>query len=172
MLTEGEMIPASVDNQPKETPSRTVVIGVGNLLLKDEGIGIHTVKALQEIGLPPDVSLIDGGTSPDLIAYTRAGDKLIIIDAARAGGKPGAVYRFKPEDLAEGRGILTSAHEMGVVENLKIMTLTGNAPRETVIIGIEPGEIEWGTELSPILQKRLPEVVKIVLREIGLPKGH
>jgi hydrogenase maturation protease len=170
MLTGGKMVPASADYRPEETRPRTVVIGVGNLLLKDEGIGIHAVKALQEIGLPPYVSLIDGGTSPDLIAYTRAGDKLIIVDAARAGGKPGTVYRFKPEDLAGGGGILTSAHEMGVVENLNIMTLTGNAPQETVIIGIEPGEIDWGTELSPVLQKRLPEVVKIVLREIGLPK--
>jgi hydrogenase maturation protease len=172
MLTGDEMVPESADNRAEETPPRTVVIGVGNLLLKDEGIGIHTVKALQEIGLPPDVNLIDGGTSPDLVAYTRAGDKLIIVDAAKAGGKPGTIYRFKPEDLAGGRGILTSAHEMGVVENLKIMALTGNAPRETVIIGIEPGEIEWGTELSPLLQQRLPEVVKVVLREIGLPKGH
>jgi hydrogenase maturation protease len=167
MLNEGEMTPKPADNQSEETPPRTIVIGVGNLLLKDEGIGIHAVKALQEIDLPPEVNLIDGGTSPDLIAYTRAGDRLIIIDAARAGGEPGAIYRFKPEDLAAGRGTLTSAHEMGVVENLKVMTLTGNAPRETIIIGIEPGEIDWGTELSPELQKRLPEVIRIILREIG-----
>jgi hydrogenase maturation protease len=161
------------DDSPVETPPpRTVVIGVGNLLLKDEGIGIHAVKTLQEIDLPPDVNLIDGGTSPDLIACTRAGDKLIIIDAARAGGEPGDVYRFLPEDLAEGRQTLTSAHEMGVVENLKIMTLTGSSPRETVIIGVEPEEIDWGTELSPRLRERLPEIVKVVLREMGLYREY
>jgi hydrogenase maturation protease len=146
---------------------RIVVIGVGNLLMKDEGIGIHAVKALQEIGLPADVELIDGGTSPDLIAYTRAGDKIIIIDAAKAGGEPGAIYHYRPEDLAVGKGILTSAHEMGVVENLKLVELSGNEPRETIIIGIEPKEIDWGTELSPELQKRLPDIVKVVLREIN-----
>jgi hydrogenase maturation protease len=144
-----------------------VVIGVGNLLMKDEGIGIHAVKALQEIDLPPDIELIDGGTSPDLIAYTRAGDKIIIIDAAKAGGEPGAVYRYRPEDLAAGKGTLTSAHELGVVENLKLMELTGNEPRETVIIGVESKEIDWGTELSPELQKKLPDIVKAVLREIN-----
>jgi hydrogenase maturation protease len=149
------------------TTPRIVVIGVGNLLMKDEGIGIHAVKALQEIDLPPDVELIDGGTSPDLIAYTRAGDKMIIIDAAKAGGEPGTVYRYRPEDLTAGKGILTSAHEMGVVENLKLMDLTGNEPQETVVIGIEPKEIDWGTELSPELQKRLPDIVQAVLREIN-----
>jgi hydrogenase maturation protease len=169
MLNEDEMTSQPADNHPEETTPRIVVIGVGNLLLKDEGIGIHVVKALQEIGLPDDVKLIDGGTSPDLIAYTRAGDKLIIIDAARASGEPGSVYRFGLDDLAGGKQTLTSAHEMGVAENLRIMTLTGTAPRETVIIGIEPWEIGWGTELSPALRKKLPEIVKIALREIGLP---
>jgi hydrogenase maturation protease len=146
--------------------SRTVIIGVGNLLMKDEGIGIHAVKALQEVDLPPHVELIDGGTSPDLIAYTRAGDKIIIIDAAKAEGEPGTIYRYRPEDLVAGKGTLTSAHEMGVVENLKLMELSGTEPRETVIIGVEPKEIDWGTELSPELQERLPDIVKAVLREI------
>jgi hydrogenase maturation protease len=157
--------PDSTDNQP--AMARVVVIGVGNLLLKDEGIGIHTVAALQEISLPPDVKLIDGGTSPDLIAYTKAGDKLIIIDAARAGGEPGAIYRFRPEDLAAEKGVLTSAHELGVVQNLSLMSLLGNQPAETIIIGIEPKEIEAGLELSAELRQKLPDIVKIVLKEIG-----
>ena len=155
------------ENQTQEnTPPRIVVIGVGNLLYKDEGIGIHAIKSLQEISLPPDVKLIDGGTSPDLIAYTRAGDKMIIIDAAKAGGKPGTIYRFKPEDLAAGKGNLTSAHEMGVVENLNLMALTGNQPKETVIIGIEPEEIDLGMELSARLKRKLPQIIKVVLKEI------
>jgi hydrogenase maturation protease len=62
------MTTTNTGKSSEDTPPRTVVIGVGNLLLRDEGIGIHTVKALQEIGLPPDVKLIDGGTAPDLIA--------------------------------------------------------------------------------------------------------
>jgi hydrogenase maturation protease len=160
----------STNNQSTpNTPPRIVVIGVGNLLLKDEGIGIHALKALQESGLPPEVRLIDGGTSPDLIAYTKAGDKLIIVDAARAGGEPGAIYRFQPEDLAEEKGVLTSAHELGVVPNLKLMSLLGNEPKETVIIGIEPKEIDFGIELSAELRRKLPEIVRVVLREIRQP---
>jgi hydrogenase maturation protease len=159
----------SHENHPdSDVPPRIVVIGVGNLLLKDEGIGIHAVQSLQEIDLPPGVKLIDGGTSPDLIAYTRAGDKMIIIDAARAGGEPGTIYRFQPEDLAAEKGSLASAHELGVVQNLSLLSLTGNKPGEIVIIGIEPGEIGWGMELSAVLQQKLPEIVKVVLKEIGL----
>ncbi len=155
-------------DQPVEnTTPRIVVIGIGNLLLKDEGIGIHVLKALQESGLPPDISLIDGGTSPDFISYTRAGDKLIIIDAARAGGEPGTVYRFQPEDLTEDKAVLSTSHEVGVVQNLKLMSLMGNEPEETVIIGIEPGEIDFGTELSTGLQAKLPGIVRIILKEIG-----
>jgi hydrogenase maturation protease len=154
-------------NNDTKKPPRIVVVGVGNLLLKDEGIGIHTVKALEEMDLPPDVKIIDGGTAPDLIAYTEAGDKLIIVDAAKAGGEPGTVYRFLPEDLSQNGGIL-STHELGVEQNLRLMSLAGNRPGEIVIIGVEPGEIGWGTELSPELQRKIPEIVKIVLREMAL----
>ncbi len=151
----------------KESTPRIVVIGVGNLLQKDEGVGIHAVQALQEMKLPKDVELIDGGTSPDIIAYTRATYKMIIIDCAKAGGKPGTFYYFKPEDLATGEGTLTSAHEMGVVENLNLMSLTGNKPKDVVIIGIEPAEIDWGMELSPTLKQKLPDLIKMVLKEIS-----
>jgi hydrogenase maturation protease len=155
-------------NNAKETPPRIVVIGVGNLLQRDEGIGIHAIQALEKMDLPPDVKLVDGGTSPDLIAYTRASEKMIIVDCAKAGGEPGTFYRFKPEDLTAGKGTLASAHEMGVVENLNLMTLTGNKPKETVIIGIEPAVIDWGMELSGTLKRRLPDLTKVVLKEIGV----
>ncbi|MBN1160507.1 MAG: HyaD/HybD family hydrogenase maturation endopeptidase [Dehalococcoidales bacterium] len=156
----------------KENLPRIVVIGVGNLLQKDEGVGIHAIRSLQEMDLLADVKLVDGGTSPDLIAYTMAGEKMIIIDCASAGGEPGEIYRFNPEDLEAGRSRLTSAHEMGVVENLKLMEITGNKPKETVIIGVEPAEIGWGMELSETLEKKLPEVVRMVLGEIGIESSR
>jgi hydrogenase maturation protease len=167
MLTEDSMAHGFPENEPEKKPPRIVVIGVGNLLLKDEGIGIHTVRALQEINLPQDVKLIDGGTAPDLIAYTEAGNKLIIIDAAKAGGEPGTIYRFQPRDLSEEGGNIISAHDLGVTQNLRLMSLMGKEPGEIVIIGIEPKEIDWGTELSPELQPKVPEIVRVVLKEIG-----
>jgi hydrogenase maturation protease len=156
----------SLNKDTNETAQRIVIIGVGNMLMKDEGVGIHAIQELEKQALPKDVKIIDGGTSPDLIAYTRAGDKMIIIDAAKAGGEPGAVYRFKPEDLASEKPELASAHQMGVVENLSLMSFAGSKPRDVIIIGIEPAEIDWGMELSPVIQQKLPDIIKIVMREI------
>ena len=156
----------------EEFPNRVVVVGVGNLLLRDEGIGIHTAKALQELSLPEYVEVIDGGTSPDLIAYVKSGDKLIIIDAVKAGGEPGAIYRFTPEDLDPQANRLLSLHELGVMDSLQMMRLGGNEPGETIIIGIEPGEINLGTELTASLQEKIPEIIQLILREIGIvPKA-
>lgn len=160
-----------LENESQKEPPRVVVIGVGNLLLRDEGIGIHTIKALEEINLHQDVKIIDGGTAPDLIAYTKARDKLIIIDAAKAGGKPGTIYRFQPQDLATDRESVISVHELGVEQNLRLMALMGNKPSEIVIIGVEPKKMDWGTELSPELQPVIPEIIKVVLEEIGLDES-
>lgn len=154
-----------INKTDKNNPP-VVIVGVGNLLMKDEGIGIHAIQALEELDLPKNIRLIDGGTSPDLIAFTRAGEKLIIVDAAKAGGEPGAVYRFRPEDLADDRADLASAHEMGVSQNLRLMSLAGTGPLETVIIGIEPADISPGMELSPVLRRKLPEIIKVILEEL------
>ncbi|MFC2065864.1 hydrogenase maturation protease [Chloroflexota bacterium] len=162
------MIEEQPENELNKKLPSVVVIGVGNLLLKDEGIGIHAAKALEVLNLPPDVKIIDAGTAPDLIAYTQAGDKLIIIDAARAGGKAGTIYRFQPEDLAHENGEAMSLHQLGVEQNLRFMSLMGNKPEKVVIIGIEPKEIDWGMELSPELQSVVPEIVKLILKEIDM----
>ena len=143
------------------------MVGVGNLLLRDEGIGVHTAHALQQIDIPHNVKIIDGGTSPDLPHYLKDIDKLIIIDAVKAGGKPGMIYRFHAHDLnIESEGII-SLHELGLEQSLRMMRLIGNEPKETVIIGIEPKEIDWGTELSAELQQKIPEVINVVLSEIS-----
>jgi len=157
----------TVHSQSDEKRPRTLVIGVGNLLLKDEGIGVHTVRALQEANLADDVALIDAGTAPDLIAYTNAGDKLIIIDAAKGGGEPGTVYRLHPGDLTTPTGAAISAHELGVEQGLALLKLMGNEPGDIIIIGIEPKEIDFGTELSAELQNRFPHILNTVLKEIN-----
>ena len=157
-------------NPKDKQASRVVIIGVGNLLMRDEGIGIHAVQALQEMELPDNIDIVDGGTSPDIVAYTRAGNKVIIIDSAKAGGEPGAVYRFMPEDLEDDSSEILSAHEMGVPQNLRLMALSGNEPSEVIIIGIEPKEIDLGTELSPELETKLPDIIRVVLGEIGIER--
>ena len=146
---------------------RVTVVGAGNLLLKDEGIGVHVAHALQELNLPHGVEIIDGGTSPDFPYDLKEVDKLIIIDAVKTGGQPGTIYRFHPHDMdIESEGLI-SLHELGLEQSLRMMRLMGNEPKETVIIGIEPKEINWGTELSAELQQKIPEIINAVLKEIS-----
>lgn len=146
--------------------SQITIVGMGNLLLKDEGVGVHVVRALQKMNLPHGVEAIDGGTSPEISSYIESTEKLIVIDAMEAGGIPGSVYRILIDDLTTEVAGLTSIHEVKLISILKVMRLLDRGPEETVIIGIQPKDMGWGTELSPELQKKIPQIVQVVLEEI------
>jgi hydrogenase maturation protease len=150
---------------------KTVVLGTGNELFKDEGVGVHVARILQT-KLPTsinDVEVIDSGTSPDIWSLIDGADKLIIVDAVRGGCEPGTIYRFTPQQIVAETGIITSVHQMGILENLSLIELVGSKPGETIIIGVEPKELEPGLELSPELQKRMPKIIQTVLEEISSP---
>jgi len=143
---------------------RVVILGVGNVLQRDDGIGVRVVEALRARGLPPNVQAFDGGTSPDAYCLAEGADKLILVDAVKAGGAPGSVYRLRPED-AEGLPAAGSVHEIGLIDGLRLLELSGTAPKQVVIIGVEPREVGLGMELSPELQQKLPEIAGLVLEE-------
>jgi hydrogenase maturation protease len=148
--------------------TRVAVVGVGNILLKDEGIGIHVVQALREvIGNRTDVELIDGGTSPDALLGLEAVPRLILVDATRGGGPPGSIYRFHPSDISVESQSITSLHQIGLLDSLKMMQLGGSQPDDIIIIGVEPKEIDWGMELSPELMQKLPQIVREVMKDVA-----
>jgi len=155
----------------KDAKIRTTIVGVGNILLKDEGIGVHIAHSLQQTDISHDIKVIDVGTSPDLPYYVKDCDKLIIVDAVQGGGKPGTFYRFHPHDANIESGEMASAHELGLGQSLEMMRLMGSEPREIVIIGIEPKEIGWGMELSAELQQKIPEIIDLILSEINPRPG-
>ncbi len=142
----------------------TIVLGIGNVLLKDEGIGCHVVRALKEIPLC-NVRVIEGGTSPNILFLEDAA-KLIVVDAAKGGGVPGEVYRFRLDDIALEQKPFLSLHDIGLIDNLLLMRLLHNIG-ETIIIGVEPKEIEWSLELSPELQEKIPRIVETILAELS-----
>ena len=149
-----------------------LVMGIGNVLLKDEGIGCHVVHALGEADLS-DVEIIDGGTSLDVLQLCEDADKLIIVDAVRGGGMPGQIYRFRIGDITLEQKPLLSLHDMSLIDSLKLMRLWHNIDG-AVIIGIEPKDIGWGLELSPELQLTVPRIIDVVLAELNntSPKGE
>jgi hydrogenase maturation protease len=149
-----------------------LVLGIGNALLGDEGIGCHVINALADTPLP-DVRIIDGGTCPDLWQFIGDTDKLVIVDAVKGGGIPGQIYRFHPEDISLEQKPFLSVHDMGFVDNLRLMQLRHNIS-DTVIIGVEPKNINLGLELSPELQCKMPQIIDTVLSELNNtnPKGE
>jgi hydrogenase maturation protease len=150
---------------------KVAVIGVGNILMGDEGLGVRALELLEkrraEFG--GRVSLVDAGTALlDVIDDCTTFDVLLVIDAVRAGGEPGAVYRFDIAALGreKAHGLPTSLHETSVLEALEMERLTGRSVPETVVVGMEPERISAGMDLSATVAGKLPLLVRTVLDEL------
>ncbi len=150
-----------------ENKKNILILGIGNILLKDEGIGVHVVNKLKEMQLPPDVEVMDGGTSGiDLLYYIEGRKKVIVIDTVMAGEPPGTMYRFTDKDLVMKKSVLRSAHGIDITDVIKTAEFFGTKPEEIVFIGVEPEVIDEGLELSPLLAKRIDPLIKLVMEEI------
>ena len=147
---------------------KVVVLGLGNLLLKDEGIGIHIVKRLQKQDLPEDVEILDGGSaSLDALNFAKGAAKLIIVDAICCGKDPGTIYRLKNKELYQTLDSKKlSLHQFSLLEALNIHKRMGSLPEEIVFIGIEPGSIDWGLEVTEVIKEKIPEIIRLVTKEI------
>ena len=145
------------------------ILGVGNILLKDEGIGVRVVRELeQEYTFEPEIALIDGGTDgPHLTSLVADFDEIIVIDAVEGGEKPGSLYRFTLDQISFDIPTHLSIHQMGVLEALNEVKLLGKKP-EVTFIGVEPEDISpWGMDLSPVIEEKIPEIITLVLKELS-----
>ena len=145
------------------------VIGVGNILLKDDGIGVRVAEYIKEKRLlPPQIDVVDGGTGGiQLISIIKDADCLIIIDAVKGGGRPGNIYRFTIDDIPVNIAQKTSLHELGLQEVFALLDLSeGKRPETVIIIGIEPGEVAYGMDLSPKLKAVVPKAAGVVVDEV------
>jgi hydrogenase maturation protease len=143
-----------------------LVVGIGNILLRDEGVGVRVIEAMSGMPLPEGVEAVDGGTSgADLVDIIADRPKVIVVDAVRAESKPASVFRFGAEDLLAEKLATLSLHQLGLVETLRMAQQLGCAPGEVVIFGIIPKEITPGLELSDEVNAVVPRVIKLVLAE-------
>ncbi len=141
----------------------TAIVGIGNLLMRDDGVGVQVVRHLMELGLPPNVHVVDAGTSPDAAFALLSADRLIIVDAARLGGTPGTVYRLSSDEAAAHP--VRSCHEIGLIETLR-KTMPPSACPEILILAVEPGRIEWGLGLTAEVEAAVPRLIGIVEQEL------
>ena len=142
------------------------VLGIGNILRKDDGIGVHVINALQKENLPSTVELVDGGTSTlDMLGYFVDYPRVIVVDALRAGYKPGTIYKIKPEEIAGYRKENLSLHDVQILDVVKMANMLGGFP-DVVIFGIEPWDISQGLELTETMQRCIPDIMGHIKQEI------
>lgn len=147
---------------------KIMVMGVGNILMTDEGAGIHALAELAKQELPPGTELLEGGTAGmELLHLIEDVDHLVIIDSVEGGTEPGAIFRFKPDDISViPSEFNVSFHQVGLIEVLKMGQILGKLPRSVVIFGIQPYSLDWGMELSQPVSAKMPALIKLVVDEV------
>ncbi len=144
---------------------RTVVLGIGNTLLSDEGLGVHAVRSLARTALAAEVELIDGGTLSFTLAVPLAGaDQLVVIDAANLNAPAGTVRTYIDGAMDRFLGEIrsSSVHEINLRDLLDMGRLTGEIPARRALVAVQPGTVETGNRLTPEVSQALPHVLQAV----------
>lgn len=147
-----------------------VVLGMGNLILSDDGAGVHAARRLAaDPRLPPGTEVVDAGTfGVELTRYAAGCRTLVVLDAVDVGAEPGTVCRMEAGALAGLAGAAT-VHDAGLADLLAALRLMGEEPARVVLLGIQPGTTEPGTALSPRVEAAVASLVEAALEEIGPP---
>ena len=148
---------------------KILILGVGNILFKDEGIGVRALQWLQEnASFPENVTLLDGGTlGMGLMDALLGCDRVFVLDAVLGGKEPGSVYRLTDESLRKSMSFKDSLHQTDLVDTLICCGLLGSRP-EAVVYGMEPCDyqtMELG--LTPVCEAAIPKMARALLDELA-----
>jgi hydrogenase maturation protease len=138
----------------------TLVLGIGNTLLSDEGAGVHVVHQLQAQGLGDQVTLLDGGTLSFTLAQPiESCDQLIVVDASELKAEAGTVQIFENDSMDRfiTTGNKKSVHEVGLVDVMSIAMLAGRLPVRRALVGIQPQSLDWGDGPTEPVQRAIPQ---------------
>ncbi|WDP91800.1 MAG: HyaD/HybD family hydrogenase maturation endopeptidase [Desulfobacter sp.] len=148
---------------------KLLVLGVGNTLLQDEGIGVHAINEFWKEKEDWDESLVDfvdGGTfTQDIFYLFEEYEKVLVLDIVRAGHEPGTIYSLEEDQLRKDKKQMLSLHDIDLLDSLGMAEMRGNRPYLRVI-GIEPKTIDWGTELTPPLADAFDNYLKVIRKHI------
>lgn len=165
---ENENIP--IEDSIEGNKKRILILGMGDLFLKDEGVGVHVVERLKGMELPSDVEVLDGGNiSFDLLSYIEGRRRVIVIDALKGGGAPGTLYHVTDKDFEEKEELIQSGHSSYFMDALKNASLLGTKPGEIIFIGVEPKEISGGLTLSTKLKRKIPQIIEVIMEQVKRP---
>ncbi len=160
-----EFSPQCTDRQSKKIG----ILGVGNMLLRDEGFGVKCVERLQELyHIPENVKVLDGGTAGIMLApFMEDADILYVIDTVNSREKPGSILRFSDRDC-RSRNMQSgmSPHQLGLLEVLELCRLRGHAPDRVEMITVVPEDLSTGIGLSPRLAVQIDPVIDLLLKSL------
>lgn len=147
--------------------SAVAVLGLGNLVHGDDGVGVHAIHHLQtDARVPAGVVLLDGGTQGlSLISHLSGFSRLLVIDAVDVGETPGTVVRFEGQAL-DGLPGKATVHQLGFADLMIAMKLLGDAPEEVIVIGVQPVSTDWDAELTPQVEAAMPSLLDLVIAQL------
>ncbi len=152
----------------RKRPSK-LVIGIGNPLRRDDGIGIEAAARLARCQLPPDVEIFDGGTAGlDLATVIEDRELVIIVDGVELDEAPGTIYELDTEELRPGSDSGLSVHDFHLLHALDETRLLGRAPKRTIVIAMQVGDLSAGIGLTPPLQAAMPRLIAAVAHHLNL----
>lgn len=148
---------------------RIVVLGVGNIIMGDEGVGVRCIERIDAAGLlPPGVVTIDGGTSTnELLGEIEGVDLLVIVDAVATGEPAGTLVRLEGDRIPSAFSNKLSPHQHGINDLLATLTFLGRAPGRVVLHGVTPHRLALGMELSPEIEAVVPQLIENVVAEVA-----
>jgi len=150
----------------------TVVIGIGNPLMGDDGIGLAALQRIQAWEFEPFVERVDGGTwGMNLLQFVEEARLLLVLDAIEAGLEPGAPVMLEGDEIPRFLSTKLSPHQIELREVLALAELRDTLPEEVVAIGLQPGRVEMSERLSPEVEVRLDDMVEMCLERLRL-WGH
>ena len=152
---------------PIKEPTVTIM-GLGNILMMDEGVGVHAVNAFQKRYRVPDYAeVIDGGAAGlDLLPFIEGREKLLMIDAVNFDREPGYIDILENEEIPAKFSTKTSLHHLGLLDVLSIVKLSDALPKDMCIIGIQPKSMELGLDMSPEIWDKVPELVERIVSKL------
>lgn len=155
------------------TDKPILILGIGNILMKDDGVGVYVAQKMMNMALPPDVEVMDGGVKGlDLMYYIEGRKKVIVVDTVTLDDVPGSIYRFTDKDLAEKKQFLRTAHGIDFYDVVKMTEqFSEKKPGEIIFIGIVPEDISEGLELSPVIEKKVARLIELAMKEAEAASG-
>jgi hydrogenase maturation protease len=145
----------------------TTLLGLGSILMQDDGVGVHAVKYIQEHYDTPGLEIVDGGTSGlDLIPYIENRDRVLVVDATDFGKEPGYIDVLRDDEIPALFGEKASLHHIGLMDVLATVQLLNIAPKEICLIGMQPQTIALGLELSGVIQEKLDILVGKIINQL------